>query len=75
MAYNDLRNHRRVRLRNAGANYPEKHHSELGNAVETVLELLDAGTLRVAEKVDGANGACNRMAEESRAAVLSHQRQ
>jgi len=53
MAYNDLRTIIESAYETRAQITPRTTSPELGNAVETVLELLDAGTLRVAEKLDG----------------------
>jgi 2,3,4,5-tetrahydropyridine-2-carboxylate N-succinyltransferase len=54
MPYNDLRTIIESAYETRAQITPRTTSPELGNAVETVLELLDAGTLRVAEKFDGA---------------------
>ena len=53
MPYNDLRTIIESAYETRREITPRNTSPELGNAVETVLELLDAGTLRVAEKLDG----------------------
>ena len=53
MSYNDLRTIIESAYETRAQITPRNTTPELGNAVETVLELLDAGTLRVAEKLDG----------------------
>ncbi|MGA2840164.1 MAG: 2,3,4,5-tetrahydropyridine-2,6-dicarboxylate N-succinyltransferase [Steroidobacteraceae bacterium] len=54
MAYNDLRATIEAAYEKRAQITPRTTSPEVGNAIETVLELLDAGTLRVAEKRDGA---------------------
>jgi 2,3,4,5-tetrahydropyridine-2,6-dicarboxylate N-succinyltransferase len=53
MAYNDLRATIEAAYEKRAQITPRTTSPEVGNAIETVLELLDAGTLRVAEKRDG----------------------
>jgi 2,3,4,5-tetrahydropyridine-2-carboxylate N-succinyltransferase len=50
MSYNDLRATIETAYERRAQITPQTTSPEVGNAIETVLELLDAGTLRVAEK-------------------------
>ncbi len=50
MSYNDLRATIEAAYERRAQITPQTTSPEVGNAIETVLELLDAGTLRVAEK-------------------------
>jgi 2,3,4,5-tetrahydropyridine-2-carboxylate N-succinyltransferase len=52
--YNDLRATIEAAYERRAQITPQSTTPEVGNAVETVVELLDAGTLRVAEKRAGA---------------------
>ena len=52
--YNDLRTSIETAYERRAEITPKATSPEVGNAVERVLELLDAGTLRVAEKRSGA---------------------
>ncbi len=54
MSYQDLRATIEQAYEQRAHITPQNTSPEIGNAVETVVELLDAGTLRVAEPVDGA---------------------
>ena len=51
MPYNDLRTTIESAYEQRSQITPRNTSPDVGNAVETVLELLDAGTLRVAEKL------------------------
>jgi 2,3,4,5-tetrahydropyridine-2-carboxylate N-succinyltransferase len=64
--YTDLRATIEAAFERRAAITPQTTSPEVGNAVETALELLDAGTLRVAEK----NGAEWRVNEWLKKAVL-----
>lgn len=53
MSYNELRATIEAAYEHRAKINPDNTSPEIGNAVETVIELLDAGTLRVAERGSG----------------------
>jgi 2,3,4,5-tetrahydropyridine-2-carboxylate N-succinyltransferase len=70
MPYNDLRATIEAAYEQRAQITPQTRSPEVGNAVETALELLDAGTLRVAEKRSDAGADAWHVNEWLKKAVL-----